>query len=580
MRKESRDSDDRIASISLQRDASSPPIASNTGLQELDQTFRQRWQEIVEALHAPEKATESDALTADSLRDSGTAISVKGPAGVVEKKERAHETKVERRTAKIVSECDSIAISKAHHPEIAFAILPFSDLTPAEATSANGSRAQAGLHSAKRSRESDQPVKQQVSDRQGANVSAPNLELMVPKPSSVQMGVQPVALDQSHVRISAPEHHANMLRNQAVQSTEPTATLLSPSFVVGRTPDTTATNFTSEEETTPASPSSHASPKDLNEEAGGPGAFASAQESSAEHEKIMPPVSDQKTIPAAFKDLPGAAFPSESSVMSSKATQSTPDREAQIQEPSTLPSKTDAARRDRTAVPETSLNSHSKTSAVINTANLPVSEADFAAMGRTRGDLVPPPSSTGMMASSVLEKTVATGVKAAPIREPFAAIDAGMNDGAARWIHADSHQAEAGFQDQSLGWVSVRAQAGAGGIHAAVMPSSDAAAEVLSGHLAGLNAHLASQYEHMNAVTLSNPATGWNNHEMGREPAQRDGRGPSDGAQQQSPEYSGPASSRPVRQIANRFLDERTSNELPIFTAGMNLRDRHFSIVV
>ena len=103
-----------------------------------------------------------------------------------------------------------------------------------------------------------------------------------------------------------------------------------------------------------------------------------------------------------------------------------------------------------------------------------------------------------------------------PAHETFAAMDTGLNDGSARWILADSHRAEAGFQDPALGWISVRAQAGVAGIHAAVITTkAETAGKVLSGHLAGLNAHMSNHYEHMNTVTLSNPGTEWNGHDTG-----------------------------------------------------------------
>ena len=78
-------------------------------------------------------------------------------------------------------------------------------------------------------------------------------------------------------------------------------------------------------------------------------------------------------------------------------------------------------------------------------------------------------------------------------RETFAALDAEPGAGAPSWIHAGPQQAEAGFQDPALGWVGVRADLGAGGIHAAILPGSDEAASLLGGHLAGLNAHLAAE---------------------------------------------------------------------------------------
>jgi len=77
-----------------------------------------------------------------------------------------------------------------------------------------------------------------------------------------------------------------------------------------------------------------------------------------------------------------------------------------------------------------------------------------------------------------------------------------------RWTLAGIHRAEAGFEDPSLGWVSVRAQAGAGGIHAVVVPASDTAAQVLNTHLAGLNAHITTQYEHLSTVTLASSEPG------------------------------------------------------------------------
>jgi len=63
---------------------------------------------------------------------------------------------------------------------------------------------------------------------------------------------------------------------------------------------------------------------------------------------------------------------------------------------------------------------------------------------------------------------------------------------------------EAGFQDPSLGWVSVRAEMGSGGgVHASVIPSSSDAAQVLNGHLSGLDAHLANQHLPVHPVTIS-----------------------------------------------------------------------------
>jgi hypothetical protein len=167
-------------------------------------------------------------------------------------------------------------------------------------------------------------------------------------------------------------------------------------------------------------------------------------------------------------------------------------------------------------------------------------------------------------------------------REPFNAMDAGVNDVAATWSRAETHRAEAGFQDPSLGWVSVRAHAGAGGIHAALVPSSDMAGQVLGGHLAGLNAHLADHHEHLHSVTLSTPDAGWTERDTGRDMAQGGGAGTSDGRQREQMRedresvQTGPVahSTHALREVPQSVVQLRT------FTAGPNSMDGHVSFVV
>ncbi len=77
-----------------------------------------------------------------------------------------------------------------------------------------------------------------------------------------------------------------------------------------------------------------------------------------------------------------------------------------------------------------------------------------------------------------------------------------------RWVHAGAQQAEAGFDDPALGWVSVRAHAGSGGVHPALIPSSGDAAQVLAGHLAGLNSFLANRAAGVGDVTVASPESG------------------------------------------------------------------------
>ncbi len=94
---------------------------------------------------------------------------------------------------------------------------------------------------------------------------------------------------------------------------------------------------------------------------------------------------------------------------------------------------------------------------------------------------------------------------AASARETFTALDAAPASTGPGWVHAGARQAEAGFNDPSLGWVGVRADLRADGVHAAIVPGSADAAETLGGHIAGLSAHLAQQ--HIPVETLGMAST-------------------------------------------------------------------------
>jgi hypothetical protein len=86
-------------------------------------------------------------------------------------------------------------------------------------------------------------------------------------------------------------------------------------------------------------------------------------------------------------------------------------------------------------------------------------------------------------------------------REAFAALDAAP--GGVSWVHAGAQRAEAGFEDPALGWVGVRADLSAGGIHAAVLPSSVEAARTLGAHLEGLNSYLSAQQIPVATLTMT-----------------------------------------------------------------------------
>jgi hypothetical protein len=88
-----------------------------------------------------------------------------------------------------------------------------------------------------------------------------------------------------------------------------------------------------------------------------------------------------------------------------------------------------------------------------------------------------------------------------PSRNPFSALDADPGQPDLQWTHRSARQVEAGFQDPSLGWVSVRADLTPGGLHASVVPNSPEASQMLGSHIFGLNAYLAER--HGGSVTVS-----------------------------------------------------------------------------
>lgn len=107
--------------------------------------------------------------------------------------------------------------------------------------------------------------------------------------------------------------------------------------------------------------------------------------------------------------------------------------------------------------------------------------------------------SVGMRAGSAAQSS---GAVAAP-KETFAELDAGTTVGAPRWVHAADRQVEAGFEDPGLGWVGVKADLNGGSVHAVLVPSTAAAAEVLGAHMAGLSSHLAEQRAQVSTLTLA-----------------------------------------------------------------------------
>jgi hypothetical protein len=92
--------------------------------------------------------------------------------------------------------------------------------------------------------------------------------------------------------------------------------------------------------------------------------------------------------------------------------------------------------------------------------------------------------------------------------EAFASMDNGELPGKGVWMHAGSRQAEAGFQDPTLGWVSVRADLTGGSVHATLVPGSASAADALSSQVAGLHGYLAEHHSNVSTLNVATPDGG------------------------------------------------------------------------
>jgi hypothetical protein len=112
--------------------------------------------------------------------------------------------------------------------------------------------------------------------------------------------------------------------------------------------------------------------------------------------------------------------------------------------------------------------------------------------------------------------------------DPFLSLDGDRRSAPATWIHAGMHHAEAGYLDPALGWIGVRADAASNGVHAALVPNSPEAAQVLGNHMAGLNAYLSEHHAGPAKLTITapqNPSGEMNFHSGGHSSARQEDGG-------------------------------------------------------
>jgi hypothetical protein len=143
-------------------------------------------------------------------------------------------------------------------------------------------------------------------------------------------------------------------------------------------------------------------------------------------------------------------------------------------------------------------------------------------------------------------------------QETFSALDAEPAQGASTWIHAGPQHAEAGFQDPSLGWVGVRADLGGSGIHAALVPGSGEAAQVLGSQMAGLNAYLTEHHTPVETLTLASAGSHGNDSlmEQGSNQSPQQGSGQGSGQDSNADPYfntgRSAAAISPAASVGNR----------------------------
>jgi hypothetical protein len=158
--------------------------------------------------------------------------------------------------------------------------------------------------------------------------------------------------------------------------------------------------------------------------------------------------------------------------------------------------------------------------------------------------------------------------------------DQSPNHSQQQWIHSGLRFAEAGFQDPSLGWVSVRAERDGTGMHAVLVAPSHDAGRTLSAHLSGLNAHLADHQIQVSPVTMS--ATRDNRIDSGigggSQRDTSDSRGHESGEQPRS--HEGRRAAGMSSTGAVRSLNSENRNEAASLRTGTNsLNGVHVSLV-
>ena len=195
-------------------------------------------------------------------------------------------------------------------------------------------------------------------------------------------------------------------------------------------------------------------------------------------------------------------------------------------------------------------------------------------------------SSRGVVSGQVPDAAVrdlqerATQSSSERMAQSNGALDFPLKQSGQQWSHARAHVAEAGFQDPSLGWISVRATRDLAGLHALVVSPSPEAERTLSAHLSGLNSYLANNQIEVSAVGLSSCEDARHSSNRGAESQQHNAR--EEGREQE--EKHRPATveriDSTVASPMMRSTETSHRHEFPWARSGASgLRNSHISLV-
>ena len=266
------------------------------------------------------------------------------------------------------------------------------------------------------------------------------------------------------------------------------------------------------------SPRPHGFPADSS---GEPAAFRGGQFSDSAVQSAPHPVARQLS----FMSAPPNRYPA-AAADPNAAAHGVPLATAAVPQHQAPPSDTGTANRASIAASQPSTPEAAVPSAVqaatAESASLQAATAHSAAATnsksqpaafRAAASLGDPSSITNMFpaAASGLPSAETRSTQPAPqvgtgslfSQSTFAALDAATQPPSTVFTHAGARHAEAGYLDPSLGWVGVRAEVSGGALHAAVVPASSQAADVLGAHLPALHAYVSQQHGLESTIDMS-----------------------------------------------------------------------------